>query len=245
MKISKVKRVIAVVLISTALTTVNQQNLQAADGSSLNFYWSDNDSTELNRTFSEEQVTDSQPSWWILDVNTQDKSWEGLTLYLEKFSNGKWTQVMWAPLYGFTGERPGLNAAFTIDGVCGGRMWCSGIHNYRVKSKEVILREFQLRFVPKKSNLKIKLKTDREQSWGSEHLLKASVTPRVSVKCSIERNGENIGNLNVKNGSGSMKFTALAYQKPPSGRTVVTLYAVCSTGKYYGASETGFVLFVP
>ncbi len=44
---------------------------------------------------------------------------------------------------------------------------------------------------------------------------------------------------------GSLKFTALAYQKAASGRTIVTLYTVCGPGKYYGTSELGFVLFLP
>ncbi len=239
------KRITALILVLSSITFFNQQNTQAADTSTLSFFWSDNGSTELNRTFSEEQVSDVQPSWWILDVNTLDKSWEGLTLYLEKLENGKWNQVSWAPLYGFSSERPGLNASFSIDAICGGRLWCSGTRHYRIKSKDVTLKEFKLTYIPKKSNLKIRLKTDREQAWGTEHLLKATVSPKVSVKCSVERNGENVGTLNVKNGSGSMNFIALAHQKPATGRSIVTLYAVCKSGKYYGAAEVGFILFVP
>ena len=240
------KKVTALILVLASITAINQQNSQAADGSTLRFFWSDNGSSELNRSFSEEQVSDVQPSWWILDVNTPDQSWEGLTLYLEKLDvDNKWSQVSWAPLYGFSSERPGLNASFSIDAICGGRLWCSGTVNYRIRSKEVTLKEFKLTYIPKKSNLKIRLKTDREQAWGTEHLLKATVSPKVSVKCSVERNGENVGSLSIKNGAGSMKFVALAYQKPSSGRSIVTLYAVCKSAKYYGAAELGFILFVP
>jgi hypothetical protein len=245
MQLTNLKRVTALILVLASITVFSQQSSRAAEGSTLRFFWSDNGSSELNRTFSEEQVSDVQPSWWILDVNTLDKSWEGLTLYLERLDNGKWSQVSWAPLYGFSSERPGLNASFSIDAICGGRLWCSGTVDYRIRSKEVTLKEFKLTYIPKKSNLKMRLKTDREQAWGTEHLLKATVSPKVSIKCSVERNGENVGTLNVKNGSGSMKFIALAYQKPATGRSIVTLYAVCKSAKYYGAAEVGFILFVP
>lgn len=132
-----------------------------------------------------------------------------------------------------------------IDPFCGVRIWCSGKYRYRFIFGETVLKEFTVNFVPKKSNIKVKLTSDKEQAWGTVHTLKATITPKVSLTCTVERDNENIGVLKVKNGAGSMKFTALAREKPVSGRSVVSLYTVCNSGKYYGASEFSFALFVP
>jgi hypothetical protein len=218
----------------------------AADPSTLTFSWFDNESTDLNRTFYQSQVLPGEANWWDIKVLTQDSSWSGQSISLEKSVNGSWQYLTSRPLYDFSGAaHTGLTSAFTIDSLCGNRTWCSGKYLYRFKFGSLVLKEFAVTFIPVKSNLKIKLSTDREQAWGTVHTLKAAITPKVSVKCTVERNGENIGNLQVKNGSGELKFTALAYQKPATGRSVVTLYAVCKAGTYYGASELGFVLFVP
>lgn len=217
---------------------------EGADIRSLNFSWYDNQSSDLNRTFYEDQIEPGGAMWWDIKVLTQDSTWSGQGISMEENVNGSWEFITSRPLYDFSGTRSGYTTSFTVEALCGNRTWCSGKYQYRFKAGTSIVKEFTVTFVPKKSNLRIKLSTDREQAWGTVHLLKATVSPKVSVTCTVERNGENIGDFTVKNGSGSLKFTALAYQKPASGRTIVTLYTVCKAGKYYGASELGFVLFL-
>jgi hypothetical protein len=245
--VKKTQLSLAIFTLISFLTIGNStlENAFATDGSSLNFYWYDNNSTELNRTFSEEELSQDQPAWWNLSVNTTDMSWNAKSLYLEKYSGGQWEEVMWGSLSEYSGPLPGLNAGYVVDALCGNRTWCSGKYKFRMRSSTEVLKEFTLTFIPKKSNLKIKLSSDREQAWGSIHTLRVNLTPKISTNCVVERNGENVGNIKVLKGTGSLGVTALAYKKPTSGRTTVTLYVVCKNTKYYGAQETNYTLFLP
>jgi hypothetical protein len=225
------------------LTSTTSSN--SSEASSPIFLWEDNQSADLNRTFYEDQ---DRPNFFAgaIIVSTQNFNWARSDDYrhqitLEKFVKGAWKEE----LFGTPSFFYDYKVTIYIDPICGARIWCSGKYLYRIKYEDTVFKEFTLNFVPKKSNLKIKLSTDKEQAWGTIHTLKATVTPKVSVTCNVERDSEKIGVLKVKNGLGSMKYRALMKAKPASGRSEVNLYAVCKSTKYYGVSEVGFDLFVP
>ena len=68
-----------------SLLNSNIQIASAADASTLNFFWYDDKSTDLNRTFEEEVISQDEPTWWSLEVNTTNKEWNGKVLYLERY----------------------------------------------------------------------------------------------------------------------------------------------------------------
>ena len=242
---SKLKLLILVLISVVVVQNSSTQVVSAADASTLNFFWYDDNSTDLNRTFEEKAISQDEPTWWSLEVNTTNKEWNGKVLYLERYVKNRWEEVMWGSLSEFSGPLPGYNAGFIVDALCGNRTWCSGKIKYRVKSSMEILREFTVTFIPKSSNLKIKLTSAREQAWGTVHTLKAKVNPKINIKCLVERNGENVGTFKVAKGSGALGVTALAYKKPTTGRTTVTLFVVCKNFKYYGVQELNYSLFLP
>lgn len=231
-------------VISQKPITLNVSTTAPVPKITMDFSWNDNQSSELSRTFYEDQFN-GDLRFFSIDAVTQSDVFYLKKVSLERNVNGSW-KYMTANYFFYNKPEPGLKANFYgIDPFCGVRIWCSGKYRYRFIFGETVLKEFTVNFVPKKSNIKVKLTSDKEQAWGTVHTLKATITPKVSLTCTVERDNENIGLLKVKNGAGSMKFTALAREKPVSGRSVVSLYTVCNSGKYYGASEFSFALFVP
>jgi hypothetical protein len=242
MKSSKALFAIVCTLILQLTSTTSSSS---AEASSPIFLWEDNQSADLNRTFYEDQ---EGPDFFAaaIIVSTQNFNWARSDDYrhqitLEKFVKGAWKEE----LFGTPSFFSDYKVTIYIDPLCGSRIWCSGKYSYRIRYENTVLKEFTLNFVPIKSNIKIKLTTVKEQAWGAMHTLKATVTPKVSINCSVERDDENIGTLKIKNGSGSIKYRALQESKPASGRSVVNLYTVCKSSKYYGVAEVGFNLFVP
>jgi hypothetical protein len=212
------------------------------------FLWEDNQSADLNRTFYEDQVGPNDDNRGKIFMSTQNYQWARSGDYfpkiiLEKFVKGSWNQDYYNP-YRFSGGYAGGTGTIYIEPLCGARIWCSGKYLYRIRYEDKVFKEFTLNFVPKKSNLKIKLTTDKEQAWGKMYTLKATVSPKVSITCSVERDYESIGTLKITKGSGSIRYRALKEAKPASGRSVVNLYTVCKSGKYYGVAEIDFNLFV-
>ena len=230
------------------LQLTSSTSSSSADAISPIFLWQDNQSSDLNRTFYEDQYGDDKG---IIFAWTQDFKWDRSgnlypQVYLEKFVKGSWKKMEYGGSTYFLSNYEGAYTSnLYIEPLCGTRIWCSGEYSYRIRHEDIVFEEFTLNFVPKKSNIKIKLTTVKEQAWGVMHTLKATVTPKVSITCSVERDSENIGVLKIKNGSGSIKYRALMESKPASGRSVVNLYTVCKSSEYYGVAEVGFNLFVP
>ena len=243
-EIVKQSKVVVALAISFILQFTSTASSGSAEAGTMDFSWNDNQSIELNRTFYEDQ-TNSDLRSFAIDAVTQSDEFYSKQVSLERNVKGSWEYVT-ANYFFYNRPEPGLKATFYgIDPICGIRTWCSGKYRYRFVFGDTVLKEFAVTFIPRRSNLKIKLTTDKEQAWGTMHSLKVTTTPKVSLNCTVERDYENIGKLQVKNGSGSLKFRALTQQKPSSGRKVVTLYTVCKSAKYYGVSELSFALFVP
>jgi hypothetical protein len=248
----KSSKALFAIVCTLVLQLTSTDSSDSSETSSPIFLWEDNQSADLNRTFYEDQyyLPNGVPKGKIF-AWTQDLKWVSFAtsdriFHLEKLVKGSWkkeelggsTRFLWSA----GGE---YIAVFYIEPFCGSRIWCSGKYSYRIRNEDIVFKEFTLNFVPVKSNIKIKLTTVKEQAWGAMYTLKATVTPKVSITCSVERDDENIGTLKIKNGSGSIKYRALQESKPASGRSVVNLYTVCKSSKYYGVAEVGFNLFVP
>jgi hypothetical protein len=247
MKRSKALFAIVCTLILQLTSTTSSGS---AEASSPIFLWEDNQSADLNRTFYEDQVGPDDDYRGKIFMSTPNYQWARSDdsfpkLVLEKSVKGSWIEHYYNPYYFSYNYKDAYTGMMYIDPLCGSRIWCSGKYSFRIRYENTILKEFTLNFVPIKSNIKIKLTTVKEQAWGAMHTLKATVTPKVSVTCNVERDDEKIGVLKVKNGLGSMKYRALMEAKPASGRSVVNLYTVCKSSKYYGVAEVGFNLFVP
>jgi hypothetical protein len=138
-----------------------------------------------------------------------------------------------------------MQGLLLIDPQCGVYTWCQGKVNFRLGIEGTVITEFSVNFVPKPSQLKVRLTSPAEVEWGKLFNLKVTVRPAASTKCTLVRATTQVGKATFSKGSGAFSVRALAYEKPEDGITKVNFLATCTQGSKVGKAEKTITVFVP
>lgn len=235
---------IAIILISVTPQTAGAANLPLEK---IRWFWSDSNSSDLQRTFSEGEFANAGDVPYIR-VEANDPSFQLKSIYLESYQSGRWKQ------YGISNPLSPdydnnnfdlMQGILLVDPECGIYTWCKGIVKFRLVIENNVLSNFSVNFIPKQSQLSVRLSSPAEVAWGSLFNLSVSVNPKATSKCTLVRGSEQISKATFTGGKGKFSVRALAYQKPAGGITQVNFLVTCQQGQKDGKAEKTITVYVP